>query len=127
MLVQDTCVLLTTTISCGSKYHEVKMDLLDTDGRFDGLYTSGSGNKVGIEVGDTTQTVATESEGIGESSDSVLSSVEGVLSMMRVDGLGIWDYHLCDRQSIEERSSSLDSIIISDVRQNETFSKGGVS
>jgi hypothetical protein len=96
MLVQDTCVLLTTIVSCGSKYNKVMMDLLDTNGRLDGLDTSGSGDKVGIEVGDTTQTIATESERVGESSDSVLSSVEGVLSMMRVDGLGIWDYHLCD-------------------------------
>jgi hypothetical protein len=72
------------------------MDLLDTNGRLDGLDTSGSGDKVGIEVGDTTQTIATESERVGKRPDSVLSSVESVLSMMRVDGLGIWDYHLCD-------------------------------
>ena len=67
--------------------------LVHTDGVLDRGCGSGTIDKVCVHVMDRAFAVAAESKGIGHIAASVLTQVEGVLSLMRVLRVAVRDHH----------------------------------
>lgn len=109
---------------------------------------------VKVKVGNLALAVASESETVGQSSDTVLSRVECLFAVMREGGFRILEEnnrkntknrqahqnafqvdrgafdgrityghnHLGNRESIEQRSSTVRAVVVRDVRQDHALS-----
>jgi hypothetical protein len=65
--------------------------LLNADGALDGLDTTFPRDKVRVEIGDASETVASELERVGQRTDAILARVKGVLAVMREGGFAVLD------------------------------------
>jgi hypothetical protein len=87
--VQDTRVFLAARVRVERGTHTPH--LLNADRALDGLDTTFSRNEVRVEVGDASETVASELERVGQRTDAILARVKGVLAVVREGGFAILD------------------------------------
>ena len=88
VLVQDSGVFLAARVRSSSCADQGD-NSLNADGALDVLDATGSGDKVGVEIGDTAETVAAKGQAVGEGTDTVLAGVKCLLSVVGEGGLGV--------------------------------------
>lgn len=58
-------------------------------------------DKRGVKVLDRSLAIAAHAKWVGHVARTILAQVEGVLAVMRVVGVAVWDHHLCERDTPE--------------------------
>ena len=74
---------------------------VDADGVLNLLSRSGSVDKVGVHVVDLSLTVTAERQTVRHVSSTVFTQIKGMLALMRVFWVAVWDNHLGQRQTVE--------------------------
>jgi hypothetical protein len=93
---------------------------VDTDSVLDSTDGAIALSKVGVEVVDDSFAVATESQRVGHISCTVFAKIKSVLALMGMLRRAIWNDHLREGQSVEDRS--LNTLVCeSNVVQNDTL------
>ena len=94
--------------------------LVDTNCVLDDLTRSGTINKCCVHVMDGTLAVAAKGKTVSHVSAAVLAEIKGMLPVMRMLRIPVWDHHLCQRETIED-TSLIALVVVRDVIQDDSF------
>lgn len=94
--------------------------LVNANGVLDDGRCTGAVDERCVHIMDGPLAVAPQRQAIGHVATSILSEIKGMFPLVRVFRVAVWDHHLCQRETVEDRTN-MALVVECDVVQNNSL------